>query len=43
VVVQGIMSSPFLAGVKHAALESFYKGRDGAVTPMPESEFHDYD
>ena len=41
VVLQGFMSAQFLG--KHVALDGFYKYPDGAVKPMSDDEFHDFD
>jgi hypothetical protein len=42
IVVQGFLSTRFVSG-HHVALDGFYKNRDGAVAPMLDEEFWDYD
>lgn len=41
VVLQGFMSARLLG--EHVALEGFYKYPNGAVQPMSDDEFHDFD
>jgi hypothetical protein len=42
IVVQGFMKARFVPG-KHVSLDGFYKHPDGSVTPMPSSEFYEFD
>jgi len=42
VVLQGSMPSRFVPGMKHVALDGFYKSRDGVVARMRDAEFYDY-
>jgi hypothetical protein len=42
VVVRGSMKARFLPG-SHIALDGFYKPPDGAVSPMPNNEFYEFD
>ncbi len=42
VVVQGFMEARLLPG-KNVAMDGFYKHADGAVTPMPDDEFYEFD
>lgn len=42
IVVQGFMPFRFISG-HHAALDGFYKSRDGAVAAMKDEELWNYD
>jgi hypothetical protein len=42
VVIRGFMKARFVPG-KHVALDGFYKHPDGTVTPMPATEFYEFD
>jgi len=41
VMVQGFMPSKWLG--KHVALDGFYQRPDGAIEPMSDEEFYDFD
>jgi hypothetical protein len=43
VVVQGFISARLAPGWKHVALDGFYKRPSGAVEPMPDREFYEFD
>jgi hypothetical protein len=43
VVLQGFMNARLFPALKHVALDGFYKYPDGAVKPMPDDEFYDFD
>ena len=43
VVVQGFMNARHVPLVKHVALDGFYKHADETVTPMPATEFYEFD
>jgi hypothetical protein len=42
VVLQGSMKPRFLPLGRHMAVAGFYKTPDGAVEPLPDSEYHDF-
>lgn len=43
VVLQGFMNARLFPALKHVALDGFYKYPDGAVKPMSDDEFYDFD
>ncbi len=43
VVVQGFMRSKWLSGVSSVALDGFYQRPAGAIEPMPDEEFYEFD
>ena len=43
VVLQGFMNARLFPALKHVALYGFYKYPDGAVKPMLDDEFYDFD
>ena len=43
VVVQGFMPSKWVSAVSSVALDGFYKRPTGAIEPMPDEEFYEFD
>jgi hypothetical protein len=43
VVVQGFMRARLLPFISSVALDGFYKRPNGAVEPMPDKEFYEFD
>jgi hypothetical protein len=43
VVVQGTMDPRLLPVGFHVAVDGFYKHPDGSVTPMPDTEYREFD
>jgi len=43
VVVQGFMPSKWLSSVRRIALDGFYQLPSGAIEPMPDWEFSEFD
>lgn len=43
VVVQGFMPSRIFSAISSVALDGFYKRPNGAVEPMPDKEFYEFD
>jgi hypothetical protein len=43
VVVQGFMRSKWLSSLRSVALDGFYHRPSGAIEPMPDGEFYEFD
>lgn len=43
VVIQGFMQSKWLSALSSVALDGFYQRPAGAIEPMPDEEFYEFD